>query len=128
MSAATGQHVAAPHDDPESLLDAFLAALDDGDPAHAAAAMWPLLGGRPARDVGDAAGLARVLANDRHRPLLDAARRTRVAWDRRERAARAELRFEPASGETPHTWLVSLALGADGRWALTGLQREGFEV
>ena len=128
MSAGAHQRAAAPHDDPESLLDAFLAALDDGDPAHAAAALWPLLGGRPARDVGDADGLARVLANDRHRPLLEASRRTRVAWDRRDRAARAELRFEPASGGAPHTWLVSLALGADGRWTLTGLQREGFEV
>lgn len=128
MSAGTGRQAPAPHDDPESLLDAFLTALDEGDPARAAAAAWPLLGGRPAREVGDEDGLARLLANDRHRPLLDGSRRTRVAWDRRERAARAELRFEPASGEAPHTWLVSLALGADGRWTLTGLQREGFEV
>jgi len=118
----------APHDDPEALLAAFLAALDERDPARAAAAAWPLLGGRPAREVGDADGLARLLGNDRHKPLLDAEQRTRVAWDRRERAARAELLVAPAGGAAPHTWLVSLALGADGRWTLTGLQREGFEV
>jgi hypothetical protein len=117
-----------PHDDPEALLDAFLAALDERDPARAAAAAWPLLGGRPAREVGDADGLARLFRNERHEPLLDASQRTRVAWDRRERAARAELLVVPASGEAPHAWLVSLALGADGRWTLTGLQREGFEV
>jgi len=128
VTEGTGQPASTPHDDPESLLAAFLAALEQGDPARAAAAAWPLLGGRPAREVGDADGLARVLANDRHRPLLEAARRTRVAWDRRERAARAELLIAPTSGEAPHTWLVTLALGADGRWTLTGLQREGFEV
>jgi len=128
VSAGANVPPLAPHDDPEALLDAFLAALDEGDPARAAAAAWPLLGGRPAREVGDADGLARLLGNDRHRPLLEASRRTRVAWDRRERAARAELLVAPASGEPPTAWLLSLALGADGRWTLTGLQREGFEV
>jgi hypothetical protein len=118
----------SPHDDPEALLVAFLAALDERDAVRAAEAAWPLLGGRPAREVGDANGLARLLRNDRHRPLLEASRRTRSAWDRRERAARAELLIEPEGGAPAHTWLVSLALGADGRWTLTGLQREGFEV
>lgn len=117
-----------PHDDPEALLAAFLAALDERDPARAAARAWPLLGGRPAREVADEAGLARLLANERHRPLLAPVRREREAWDLRERAARAIIRVTPAGDEAPHVWLMSVAQDPDGRWSLTGLQREGFEV
>jgi len=120
--------VPGPNGDAESLLAAFLAALDEADPERAAAKAWPLLGGRPARDVGDAAGLARLLANDRHRPLLAPLRRERVAWDVRERAARATVLVTPADDEPAHAWLMSLAQGPDGGWSLTGLQREGFEV
>ena len=117
-----------PNGDAESLLAAFLAALDEADPGRAAARAWPLLGGRPARDVGDEAGLARLLANDRHRPLLAPLRRERVGWDVRERAARATVLVTPAGVEAAHAWLMSLAQGTDGRWSITGLQREGFEV
>lgn len=117
-----------PHGDPEALLTAFLAALDEADAERAAARAWPLLGGRPAREVGDAAGLARLLANDRHRPLLAPLRREREAWDRRERAARARVAVTPAGAEARHAWLLSVAQGPDGRWLLTGLQRDGFEV
>ena len=121
-------HEGDAHADAASLLKALLDALTRPEAANAAALAWPLLGRRPAGEVGDEAGFARLLANDRHRPLLGASRREVVAWDARERAARAELRVTPADGSTAHTWLVSLARGGDGRWLVSGLQREGFEV
>ncbi len=116
-----------PHDDAETVLNALLAALDQAEPARAAAQAWPLLGPGPAGQVGDRAGLARLLANDRHRGLLAPIARELRVWDRRARAARAELQVTPRHGEAPHAWLVTLACGADGRWWVSGLQREGFE-
>ena len=115
------------HDDPSSLLAALLAALDERDPTRAAQALWPLLGPRPAAQVGDEAGLARLLGNDRHRPLLAPAARHLRALDARERAARAELTVTPSDGDAPHDWLITLAQVANGRWFVSGLQREGFE-
>jgi hypothetical protein len=121
-------HGSGAHAHAAALLTALLDALSRTEPADAAALAWPLLGRRPAGEVGDEAGFARLLANDRHRPLLGSSRREVVAWDVRERAARAELRVTPADGSAPHAWLVSLARAGDGRWLVSGLQREGFEV
>ena len=115
------------HDDPSTLLAALLAALDERDPALAAKVLWPLLGPRPVAQVGDEAGLARLLGNDRHRPLLAPAARHLRAWDPRERAARAEVMVTPRDADAPHGWLITLARAADGRWLVSGLQREGFE-
>jgi hypothetical protein len=121
-------HEAEAHADAAALLTALLDALGRAEPAEAAALAWPLLGRRPAGEVGDEAGFARLLANERHRPLLGTSRREVLAWDVREGAARAELRVTPEDGSAPHGWLVSLARGADGRWLVSGLQREGFEA
>ncbi len=49
------------------------------------------------------------------------------SWDRRERAARAEVLVTPGSAVAPQRWLFTLALGVDGGWRVSGLQREGFE-
>lgn len=118
----------SPHGSAQALLRELLAALAHADPAHAAAHAWPLLGFRAVGQLGDEASLARHLANDRHRPLLAARAYARVSWDERERAARAELLVTPRDDTPPHRWLVTLARGADGRWLVSGLQREGFEV
>jgi len=127
-SSATEPATRGPHDSAEALFDALLRALAQPDPARAADAAWPLLGYRPVGQLGDAAGSARHLANDRHRPLLAARTYARVAWDERERAARAELLVTPRDDTPPHRWLVTLSRVADGRWLVSGLQREGFEV
>lgn len=116
-----------PHDQAEALLNKLLAALDQADPVRAAERVWPLLGARPAGQVVDQAGLARLLANERHRGLLAPLARELRGWDRREGAARAELLVTPRHDETAHAWLVTLACTADGRWWVSGLQREGFE-
>lgn len=110
------------------LLRELLAAFAHADPARAAAHAWPLLGFRAVGQLGDEASLARHLANDRHRPLLAARGYARVSWDERERAARAELLVTPRDDTPPHLWLVTLSRAADGRWLVSGLQREGFEV
>lgn len=114
--------------EPRAVLEALLLALAHDEPAVAAAQAWPLLGRRPAGEVGDEAGLERLLGNDRHRALLGRSRREVVDWDVRDRAARAFLRVSPADGSPPHGWLIALARTADGVWRVSGLQREGHEV
>jgi hypothetical protein len=108
------------------VLDALLAAFDEADPQRAASRAWPLLAPGAAAQVGDEPGLARLFANDRHLPLLAPAARTLHGWEVRDHAARAELLVTPLHGQPPHVWLVALARGADGRWRISGLQREGF--
>jgi hypothetical protein len=115
----------SPELDAQAVVAAFLAACGRS-PERAAAVLWAFAGERLRRSAGDPSHLARLLANDLFRPLLEHAEVAFEPLERIEHAARQVVEVEADDGQRVR-FLFALSRARHGEfegcWLVSGLER-----
>jgi hypothetical protein len=115
----------SPELDARAVVAVFLAACRSS-PESAATVLWAFAGERLRRSADDPGHLARLLANDLFRPLLEHTEVTFDPLERIEQAARQVVEVEAADGQRVR-YLFALSRARrgelEGCWLVSGLER-----